>query len=217
MRPVSGYVLAGGRSSRMQPANAASGQGSATASSDKALLEIGGRTLLNIALEKLQAICADVAILCGPADRAATLSRFGRTVADRVPGCGPMSGLDAALEDTRHDWLLLLQVDVPFLPSAALEQLCADALPGAPGVWCMEALGIIQPLPVCVHRNALHSLRRALHAGEHRLRPSLRAAAEELGGRVQSIGVPAQLEERWFHNVNTPEEFVVARQWCDAE
>lgn len=217
MRPVSGYVLAGGRSSRMRPPEAAGLQGTATPAADKATLELCGRTLLEIAVEKLQAVCADVAILCGSAERAGTLGHLARTVPDRIPGCGPMSGLDAALDDSRNDWLLLLQVDVPFLPPSVLHQLCEAALADGPGVWCVEALGIVQPLPVCVHRDARSSLRRALDAGEHRLRPALRSAAEALGGAVRSIAAPPQLEERWFHNVNTPSDFALAQQWCAAE
>jgi hypothetical protein len=47
--PVAGYVLAGGRSSRM--------------GTDKALLELAGKPLIEHAVAKLRRICANVAIL----------------------------------------------------------------------------------------------------------------------------------------------------------
>ena len=78
-----GFVLAGGRSSRM-------GQ-------DKALLQVAGRSLLEVALEKLR--CLD-----GPAPRIAAarsdLLSHAPVIPDLHPGCGPLSGIEAALAAT---------------------------------------------------------------------------------------------------------------------
>ncbi|XWK49511.1 NTP transferase domain-containing protein [Tunturiibacter empetritectus] len=71
---VGGYVLAGGKSSRM--------------GRDKALLELAGKPLVRHAVTKLRRVCMDVRILSGNPELAA----YAPIVADLHPGCGPMGG-----------------------------------------------------------------------------------------------------------------------------
>src|ERR1035441_7897306 len=100
--PISGYVLAGGRSSRM--------------GTDKALLQLAGKPLIAHAVAKLRRICTDVHILSpNPA-----LAAYAPLVPDLHPSCGPVGGMEAALAHSTHDWSLILAVDLPFLPAAIL-------------------------------------------------------------------------------------------------
>ncbi len=99
---VGGYVLAGGRSSRM--------------GRDKALLELGGKPLALHAVTKLQRVCSDVHILSGNMELAA----YAPLVQDLHPGCGPIGGIEAALAHSYDEWNLFLPVDMPFFPSAFL-------------------------------------------------------------------------------------------------
>src|ERR1039457_2185492 len=89
--PISGYVLAGGRSSRM--------------GTDKALLQLAGKPLIAHAVAKLRRICADVHILGSkPA-----LAAFAPLVPDLHPNCGPVGGMEAALAHSTQDWSLILR------------------------------------------------------------------------------------------------------------
>ena len=101
---VSGYVLAGGRSSRM--------------GTDKALLPLAGKPLVQHAVTKLRRVCEEVHILgSNPA-----LAAYAPLVPDIHPW------LRASLEAhgsrlhphplSPRDWSLFLAVDLPFLPSA---------------------------------------------------------------------------------------------------
>ena len=81
---VGGYVLAGGKSSRM--------------GRDKALLELAGKPLVRHAVTKLRRVCADVQILSSDPE----LEAFAPLVRDMHPGCGPMGGMEAALGHSRH-------------------------------------------------------------------------------------------------------------------
>jgi molybdenum cofactor guanylyltransferase len=95
-----GFVLAGGRSTRM-------GQ-------DKALLSLAGRSLLDLALNKLRALP-----LAGAPRIAAArsdLSAHAAVIADLHPGCGPLSGIEAALAASACPLNVFLPVDVPLLP-----------------------------------------------------------------------------------------------------
>jgi molybdopterin-guanine dinucleotide biosynthesis protein A len=127
-----GAVLAGGESRRF--------------GSDKLSARLGARTLLDHALEWLDAR-SDAVVVCG------------RTVAGRtclpdqpVPGLGPLGGLAAALLHARaqgHDAVLSIPGDTPALPPGLFTQLGAIGAPvfvrGCPviGLWpaaCADAL-----------------------------------------------------------------------------
>ena len=200
---ISGYVLAGGESSRMQRDGAAR--------VDKALLRFGGETLLERALGVVRDVCGNASILCGPAERCEVLRPYGRTVPDRVMRCGPMGGVVAALEDAEEDWLLVMPVDLPLLSASALRALVDTAMSnGEPKVACFDGVDHRQPLPVVLHRSATPVLREALESGERRLMPVLRRAAEVLSPLGMRL-VPVE-SLTWLANVNTPEELRAAEE-----
>ena len=80
MSGAEGFVLAGGRSSRM--------------GRDKALLQVGGRPLVAVALDKLRSIGVAAPRIAGAL---ADLSSHAPVVPDLHPWCGPLSGIEAAL------------------------------------------------------------------------------------------------------------------------
>lgn len=113
--PTFGLVLAGGLARRM-------GGG------DKALLEIGGVTILDRVLATLSGQCAGIVINANGDPK-----RFADTglpvVADSVPGfAGPLAGVLAGLDwlaaqDNGVEWLLSVPGDCPFLPDDLVERL----------------------------------------------------------------------------------------------
>jgi molybdopterin-guanine dinucleotide biosynthesis protein A len=179
--PAAGFVLAGGRSSRM--------------GRDKALLTLDGEPLVKRAIRKLSEICAEVAIAGGTED----LNQFGRVVPDVNPGCGPLGGIVSALEQSSFEWNLFLAVDAPFVPVSTLKALLLMAA-GFPGVCIMpRAQGLRQPLCAVYSRNALGVLREELAAGRWKVVPAIEAA-----GSVKEVDFE---DAKWFANLNTPEEF----------
>lgn len=206
---VSGYVLAGGQSSRM--------------GRDKTLLRVNDNTLLEIALRKLEQVCSDVSILCGSEARGEQLSVYGRTVADRIPDSGPISGLDAALHDAREEWLLIVPVDVPLLPASAMQELVNQATDnGKPSVVCFEAPGKRQPLPVVLHRSTREVIAQALQQGRRTLLPVLRDAADAVCPLGMCVLPAEEITDEitasvWFTNVNTPDDFQAAKELLRTE
>ncbi len=229
--PVSGYVLAGGRSSRM-------GQ-------DKALLKLAGKPLVEHAVIKLQRICSQVAVLSSNPE----MQQFAPVVRDLHPDCGPMSGLEAALAHASRDWSLVLPVDVPFLPTAMLYHWVQATLVQAQQHGTRVALytvdGVPQPTLVLLHREIAPYLTVALAHGRFKLFPELVAATQDLAAKHRQD--PIHVLERWawsnesrftmdgsseplapawsrttpeqeagsflyFANLNTPEEFAHAEQ-----
>jgi len=99
-----GFVLAGGKSSRMGP------------TVDKAFLDFRGQTLLDRALGVMGAACGRVAIVGDPAK----FAKAGSVIADIFPGCGPLGGVHAALVHSLAELNLMLAVDMPFVSSELL-------------------------------------------------------------------------------------------------
>src|SRR6202790_3076791 len=93
-----GFVLAGGRSSRM-----GAGPGK-----DKVFLEFGGQTLLDRALSVMGTVCDRVAIVGDPAK----FTNYESVVPDIFPGCGPLAGIHAALLHSSAELNLLLGGDM---------------------------------------------------------------------------------------------------------
>jgi molybdenum cofactor guanylyltransferase len=183
---AAGFVLAGGRSSRM-------GQ-------DKALLVLGGEPLVRRAVRMLGTICTEVAVAGGTDD----LTRFGRVIPDKNPGCGPLGGIVSALEQSSFEWNLFLPVDAPFVPASALEAMLARTR-GFEGVCVMPRVdGVLQPLCAVYSRRAVEALQRELSNGRWKVTLAIEAA-----GQVEIVDFE---DERWFANLNTPEEFAEAEK-----
>lgn len=180
---AAGFVLAGGRSSRM--------------GRDKALLEIDGETLVARAVGSLKEVCAEVAIAGGGAE----LARFARVVPDVAPGCGPLGGIVSALAETPFQWNLFLAVDVPFVPKEVWRRLLGQAENSGAAAVMARVGEQVHPLCAAYSRRALRVLREELDAGRWKVADAVGAA-----GFIDyaDFDVP-----EWFRNVNTPEDLAL--------
>jgi molybdopterin-guanine dinucleotide biosynthesis protein A len=232
---IGGYVLAGGRSSRM-------GQ-------DKSLLPLAGKPLIAHAVTKLRRLCINVRVL---SDNPA-LEAYAPIVPDLHPGCGPLGGIEAALSQSAFDWNLFLPVDMPLIPTAFLHHWISNTLAAARSgakVSLFTVEGVPQPTMAMIHRDVLPFATNALVRGEFKLYPVLKKAGAELAARYellfdtvfcelpwteqstfspianifgarQSSWLATSAEQQqakhlWFGNLNTPEEFAEAEQYSDA-
>jgi molybdopterin-guanine dinucleotide biosynthesis protein A len=187
VKDVSVFVLAGGRSSRM--------------GSDKALLPIGGMNLLQIAVAKAREVSPRTVIV-GSRERYA---QYGEVIDDIIPGCGPLSGIHAALSTTCCELNVILSVDMPLISPDFLRWLTQTAASGDELAIVPEAHGRSQPLCSVFRRAAVAQAENALRTGQYKV------------DRLFSI-LPTRLvaEIDWraagflpgiFRNVNTPEEY----------
>lgn len=186
---IAGFVLAGGRSSRM--------------GRDKALLMLGGETLVERCLRRLGEVVAEVAIAGGSEE----LSRFGRVIPDMHPGRGPLGGIVSALEQSSFAWNLFLPVDAPFVPASCLKTLISAAARSSSVCVMARVEGEAQPLCGIYSSRALGVLQRELAAGRWKV-----IAAIEAAGPVEVVDF---VDTKWFANLNTPEEFAEAEAYLD--
>ena len=195
------FVLTGGRSTRM-------GQ-------DKALLQLAGRSLLELALDKLRTLplAAAPRIAGAPSEHAGV-------VADLHPGCGPLSGIEAALAASTQPLNVFLPVDMPLLPPEFLLWMLRRAQVTGALATVGRINGLPQPLCAVYHKHLLTHITGSLLAGDYKVMPVITAAASRHGSGLGSIDLfdiervgsaqpfdfsPLPLY-RWFHNCNTPSD-----------
>ncbi len=226
---IGGYVLAGGRSSRM--------------GRDKALIELAGKPLIGHAVTKLRRVCMDVRILSANRE----LEAYAPLVPDLHSGCGPVGGFEAGIAHSVFDWNLFLPVDMPFLPSAFLDSwvrgTLRDEKRGA-RIAIFTVDGRPQGALALLHREVLLYLVEAIEGQRLKVYPALEQAGRELAakqgillgkvfrneqwggegrfsskaGRLGQRGEPWELPSEaqqaakhlWFANLNTPEDLAEA-------
>src|SRR2546429_7170548 len=141
-----GFVLAGGRSSRM-------GQ-------DKALLPFKGRTLLEHVAGEVHGAAGNVTLV-GDASRYTYLGY--PVIEDIVPACGPLSGIHAALTHSTAEWNLVVACDMPEVTAAFLGMMVERAAAGsADAVLPAGPSGLPEPLCAAYHRPSLKAVACAL-------------------------------------------------------
>jgi molybdopterin-guanine dinucleotide biosynthesis protein A len=195
VQEVNAFIIAGGKSSRMQ-------QGLEMPSSDKAFLSLDGRFLIEHAI--YQARVADDIYIVGPKEK---FSAYGRVVLDVFPDAGPLGGIHAALKRTRTDLNLILPVDMPFLKREFLTHMLQLALKNNAVVTVPRMNGRLQPLCAVYRKAFLESADQALKAGEHKI------DALFVAGDTSFIDMDAPEMERlgfdslMFENINSPDDY----------
>jgi molybdopterin-guanine dinucleotide biosynthesis protein A len=188
---VSAAILIGGTASRFD-------------GRDKSALVVDGQTILSRQLDALAGVAPGVndVMLVGGAPRPVVPDGV-REIADIVPGCGPLSGLHAALSAARHDVTLLLACDMPCVTAPLLSHLLSLA----------ESADVVVPRtergyhPLCAvySRACLEPAARRLASGDFRLA----SLFDEMRVRVvtadalEAFGNP----DRLLANVNTSLEY----------
>lgn len=190
---VTVFILAGGRSTRM--------------GRDKALLRLGGKTLLEQSIEIGRGVNESVKVI-GARER---YSDFGaEVVEDEFQQCGPLGGIHAALGASDSELNVFLSVDMPMVSAEFLRYLVTraqakpDALATVP-----DADGGIQGTCAVYRRPFRAVAEQQLKRGKYRVTETLGLVRVEYveENEIREAGFdPAKL----FKNLNTPEEFTQA-------
>jgi molybdopterin-guanine dinucleotide biosynthesis protein A len=203
---ASAAILAGGKATRF-------------GGRDKSALIVGGRSIFERQLVELSRVTDDLMIVTAgreglaegegpPAFDGAQARKGGphsniRFLHDRVPGCGPLGGLDAALAAARDDVVMAIAADMPFVTTALFEYLLTLAH-DADAVVPRTERGY-HPLCAVYTRACQAAVARQLEARQLRMIDLLERV------RVRTVG-PDELDalgdrHRLLTNVNTPAEY----------
>lgn len=185
MKPVSGIILAGGKSARM--------------GIDKADLVLSGRTFLEIQTEKMKTVGVTDIMVSGWWRPLPDV----RYVEDMSAGVGPLGGLQACFAAAACEDCLVLSVDVPLIPVSVLTSLLEAHFTGSKAVTLLSGERGIEPLIGVYRADLLREVAEVLENGKR----SVRALLDRTGWQtVPYWGDPALLL-----NCNTPEDYETLR------
>lgn len=190
MADIEGFILIGGKSSRM--------------GADKAQLRLGRQSFVERIAAALLSISDSVRVVGAE-------GAGGRwpIVADVHKEWGALGGLHAALDACRAEWAAIVACDLPFVTVELFERL-ADLRGSFDAVVPIQSDARLQPLCALYRTSACLSRARELIAEGER-RP--RRLVELVSARRVGFDELADLRgaELFFTNVNTPSDYARAR------
>jgi molybdopterin-guanine dinucleotide biosynthesis protein A len=193
---VSGVILAGGASRRLER--------------NKALERIGGQTLVERVIDSIVPLTTEVLVVVGEPEQATALHLppAVRAVSDRYPGRGSLGGIFTGVDAAAERWSLVVACDMPFLNRDLLRQLIDETSNVDAVVPCLE--GQPEPLHALYSKACLAPTEQMLQAGQLKIAPLFEAV------RVRYVGEgaidridPGHLS---FFNINTEADVEEARR-----
>lgn len=174
-------ILAGGKSLRM--------------GTDKADLILGEKTFLQIQIEKGKQLGIEDIQVSGYRGTQCTCP----VTPDRIPGKGPLGGLESCLRRAKWEKCLVLSVDVPLVPVSELENLLkVSERTDAPAVILKQGRKE-QPLLAVYDRRLADAMLKEVTENKG----SVFSLLNKTGYAVYESGA----DGRYFSNINSPEEY----------
>lgn len=199
---ILGYVQAGGASRRF--------------GTDKALAELGGKTMLAQTTELVASVCSEVFIVAAEGKYPGARAPLR---ADRWPGQGPLGGILTALQSSAQRsaesiWNLIVSCDMPFLTRDWLEFLCQRAQRSAAQVAVAESANGLEPLCACWKTTSMPNVQAAFDSGVRKVTDAMKRLPME----VLDVSVWKRFDTkgRLFWNMNTPADYEEAKRILEA-
>jgi molybdopterin-guanine dinucleotide biosynthesis protein A len=210
---VHGFVQAGGGSTRF--------------GTDKALVKLAGKTMLQRTGELLTSVCDDVTVV---AQEGKYADASWPLLADRWPGEGPLGGILTALTHlnalamprrpvsgrakARAQAALILSCDMPFLTTEFLFDLCDRASRSSAFVVLPQSADGLEPLCACWNFRALAPVQAAFDSGVRKVTGAIKHLSTEV--LDESVWKRFDKNNRLFWNMNTPADYDEARRLLEA-
>lgn len=189
-KKISAVILAGGESRRM--------------GEDKALLEIGGKTLLEVLVEEVRPYVTEV-IISTNRKEAYHFLRDVVFVEDYQKGEGPLGGIISSLEQASNEWSLVLSCDMPYFKGALIPYLREKG----EGFYCAVPWreGGYEPLMALYHKGACPLALTYLSCYNKKARGFVAYLDNiSLVARVDGKALEEAFGSNLFANLNHPED-----------
>lgn len=203
-------ILAGGRSSRM--------------GENKALMKLGGITVIEKIIRELEPVAARIVVV---ADDKEAYRPFGKeVVTDMYNSAGPLAGLHAGLANSASTWNIAVACDTPFANRGLFQALLRQARQSEAkagregGALATEAVIArtgerVHPLLAVYRRSVLPGLERELRLGRYKMTAWLDGLRTEYADG-ETLAAAAGLPQEWLaFNMNRPEDYEKAKAWLE--
>lgn len=178
---IQAYVLAGGKSSRMQE--------------DKGLKLLNGKPMVKYVLDIITPFFSCVKINTSNSDYAFLGYKL---ISDDIPEKGPMGGIHTALKDSRTENIFIVSCDMPFINYKSVKYLLQENINLAKVI---SNKGIIQPLFGIYNKKLISILEEKINTNQLKMTECIK----EIGSEI--VEMDFLDEENTFININTVEEF----------
>jgi molybdopterin-guanine dinucleotide biosynthesis protein A len=183
---VLGAILAGGKSTRM--------------GTEKALLPLIGRPMIQHAAETLSSLFSKVVVVGGAKDKYGFLKL--EVLPDLYEGCGPLGGIQAALNRAKPLPVFVLSCDTPFIPVELIEYLLGFKSAAPTRIPTFD--GVLQPLCGLYDSTSLEVIEDDLRERKYSVLKSI--------SKLDHAVVPITPDlpfftSQIFWNVNRPEDY----------
>ena len=188
---LTGIILAGGKSSRMN--------------ADKASLVCGDRPLIEIVAAELLQVCSKLIIVRGENNYQITQAL---SVSDLIPECGPLGGIYTGLTYSKTNYNMIVACDMPKISAPLVRFLAEQAKGYQVVVPCQN--GYYEPLAAIYHKNCIPVLAEAMEQGVRKVTacyPKLKVNAIAENALASELGL-----QNLFVNLNTPQEWELYRR-----
>lgn len=192
---ATGFVTAGGRSSRM--------------GTDKAWLELGGKAMIRRVIAALAQVTSSVAVIANdPAYAGIGLPVF----ADTNRGIGPLEAIRTALANASTPRVVLAACDLPFV-TPELFSFLLELEGSHQAVVPLSREELLEPLCGVYSSEALVQVTDLIASGERKVSRLF----DRVPARLVTFAEVSHLKgaELFFENVNTPEEYARASGLLD--
>jgi molybdenum cofactor guanylyltransferase len=182
---ITGIILAGGQSSRM--------------GTDKAMLQIDGKTLMERAIEICKPICQEILI----SSNSPKHKNFGfAVIPDEINNCGPMGGIYSCLNKSETRWNFVISVDSAFVNPDFVEFLVSE-IGDFDAIIPVHKKGK-EPLIALYLKNCMPVIQKKLILKDYKMHHLLDSL------NTQYVDVDAWIKKypEIFRNFNRPEDLV---------
>jgi len=192
-----GYVLAGGKSSRM--------------GTDKAFLNFGDGTFLIRAVNTLSTVCKNCVKIVVNKAQTNFIEKLPADVShifDAYENRGALGGIHAALSECQSEWAIILAVDLPLVTSEAIENLSRIAYKSKDFAAIVPIQTDERPQPLCAVYHVKNSLPNLENLLDEMTSASVRDFLKVVPTRfIRQKELTINEHEDLFFNVNCPSDF----------
>jgi molybdenum cofactor guanylyltransferase len=182
---VCAAILAGGKSSRM--------------GTNKALLELNGKKVIEHVVAAVQRVADEVLLITNTPEEFAFLKL--PMFRDEIQGIGPLGGIYSALRKCTTSHCLIVACDLPFLSEPLLRFLSENA--GSDEVFAIDSGNGVEPLCAVYSKACLPAIEKQMAQQQYKVADLL----AKVQARVVRFDASYSFySPQLFYNVNTPEE-----------
>jgi molybdopterin-guanine dinucleotide biosynthesis protein A len=180
---ITGIILSGGQSIRM--------------GTDKALIQINGKTLLENVIEVCKPFCSKILISSNHIEH----KNFGfKIIPDEIKNCGPLGGIYSCLKQSETDWIFVTSVDTAYVKSEFVSFIISE-IGDFDAVVPFHNSGK-EPLIAMYHKNALEEMKKMLDFGNFKMHNLLTS----INTKYVNSQFWVERFPKLFRNLNRPDD-----------